>query len=70
MSKPITSVGQILSLMSCLKRGESFYTPSTPKSIMAYSGKLKVKVSTKTCLLIEDYSENPITHKLYKVTIL
>jgi len=56
--------------MSCLKKGESFYTPSTPKSIMAYSGKLKVKVSTKTCLLIEDYSENPITHKLYKVTIL
>ena len=59
-----------MALMKTLKPGESFYIGRTAKQVQAYASKLGVHIRTKTCLLIEDYGEQPLTLKIQKVTIL
>lgn len=59
-----------MALMKTLRTGESFYAANSAKQVYAYANKLGAHVKTKTCLLIEDYSEQPKVIKIQKVTIL
>ena len=63
-------MGHIMALMKKLSPGDTFLAERSAKQVQAYASKLGVKVKTKTCLLIEDYSENPITKKIQKITVL
>lgn len=65
-----TQRGLTMELMNVLRSGEYFYTDSSPKDAQAYASTNNIKISTKACILIEDYTtDQPVTTKLTKVTI-
>ncbi len=66
-----TKSGKVMSLLTLLNPGESFYTEMPPKNVMAYSSIAKVKCSTDIVLVIENHNtDHPVTKRITKVTLL